>query len=186
MNKEKEIMANKTEESRRLPPFDQEAEMALLGALLVDDRAVGKITSIMDRERACWFYVPSHQVLFGCILDMKCANLDPTDTVLLVHELRRRSQLEFVGDVEYLKRLAKCATKPYNVEFYARIVRDAGRLRDIIRACGEIICLCYDVAAPEDVVSFARDCLDLLSKGIPWALRETSLEKPSEVMESQG
>jgi len=60
------------------------------------------------------------------------------DLIVVSDELRRRNLLEYVGGQDYMIQLAESFADWANAEHYARIVRDKGMLRDLIRCAGEI------------------------------------------------
>ena len=123
--------------SDRLPPQSIEAEMSLLGSMMLDREAVGDVLSIIRREDSPWFYRPDHRVLFETLLDLYDAN-QPIDLVILAEELKRRNLLEQVGGADYIVACAQSVPTSVNAEHYAKIVRDKGLLRDLIRCAGEI------------------------------------------------
>ena len=48
----------------RLPPQDLDAEMALLGSMMMSRDAIAEAIPIIGRGDAGWFYLPVHQRLF--------------------------------------------------------------------------------------------------------------------------
>lgn len=130
----------------RIPPHDLDAEMALLGSMMLDRQAVEAALDVIRREDARWFYRPDHQILFPVLIDIYDRN-KPIDLIVVQDELKRRGQLEQVGGVDYLVNLAESVPTWVNAEHYARIVRDKGMLRDLIRCSGEISETAYADAA---------------------------------------
>lgn len=131
----------------RQPPQDLEAEMSLLGALLLDGDAVGPVLEIIPREEAHRFYHPDHRRLYELLVDLFDAG-QPVDAVVVRDELIRRNQLDQVGGIEYLVRLTESVPSSANCEHYARIVRDKGTLRDLIRCTGEVLEAAYEARQP--------------------------------------
>lgn len=121
----------------RMPPQSLEAEMSLLGSLMLDREAVGDIVSIIGRGDVHWFYRPDHRLIFETLVDLYDAN-QPIDLVILRNELEKRNLLEQAGGVEYLVACAESVPTAVNAEHYARIVRDKGLLRDLISCVSEI------------------------------------------------
>src|SRR4051794_19705678 len=74
--------------SARLPPQDLHAEMALLGAMMLDREAVGLVLQIIPREEATRFYRPDHQKLFATLIDVYDAG-KAMDLVVVRDELER-------------------------------------------------------------------------------------------------
>lgn len=139
---------------QRIPPQDADAEMALLGSMMMDRDAIAEAVDIIGREQARWLYLPAHQKLFEVLLDIYDDPSKAIDLIVVSDELRRRDLFEAVGGQDYLIQLAESFADWSNAEYYARIVRDKGLLRDLIRCAGRITDQAY--AGVEE----ARDVLD--------------------------
>jgi replicative DNA helicase len=124
-------------EAVRVPPHDLDAERNLLGSMLLNRDAIGEVVSIIAKVESHWFYREDHRQLFEVLIDLYDAN-QPMDLAVVADELRRRKLLEKVGGVAYVIRLAESVGSWVNAPYYARIVRDKGMLRDLIRCTGEI------------------------------------------------
>ena len=122
----------------RIPPQDLDAEMALLGSMMMSRDAVSDVIPIIGRDDSGWFYLPAHQKLYEVLLDMYDDPGTAIDLVPVSDELRRRDLFDFIGGHEYMIQLAESFADWANAEFYAKIVRDKGMLRDLIRCAGEI------------------------------------------------
>jgi len=124
----------------RIPPQSLEAEMCTLGSMILDVECIGEVLPIVRAEH---FYRQEHQWVYEALVvlyDQKRA----ADLVLLRDELKRRGQLEPVGGVEYLVRLAESVPSSANAVHYAQIVRDKGMLRSLIQASSEICAEAYE------------------------------------------
>ncbi|MCP4710772.1 MAG: replicative DNA helicase [Planctomycetes bacterium] len=124
----------------RVPPQSIEAEICTLGSMVLDVDGIGDIVGLLRAEH---FYRGDHQLIYDALLhlyDQKKA----VDLVLLRDELKRRGQLEQVGDVDYLVSLAESVPSAANATYYARIVRDKAMLRELISISGEINSLAYE------------------------------------------
>ena len=131
----------------RIPPHSIEAEMSLLGALLLDRDAITEILPIIGREESRWFYRPNHEQLFRAVVDIYDNN-KPVDVITLPEELQQRDLLEQIGGVSYLVTLAESVPSAANAEHYARILREKGMLRELIRCSGEICDAAYATNRP--------------------------------------
>ncbi len=123
---------------QRVPPQDLDAEKALLGSLMMSRNAIADVIPIIGREDCEWFYVPAHQKIFVTLLDMYDDPTKAIDLIVVSDELRRRDLFDIVGGQDYLIQLAESFADWANAEYYAKIVRDKGMLRDLIRCAGEI------------------------------------------------
>jgi replicative DNA helicase len=129
----------------RVPPQNIEAEQAVLGAILLQTEAL--ITS-MERLRDEDFYNPAHQLIFEAMVELGEAS-QPIDLVTLTAYLQDRHQLEEIGGVSYLARLANSVPTAANVDYYAQIVEEKSMLRRLIRTATNIVSNGY--AAEDDV-----------------------------------
>ncbi len=137
----------------RVPPQDIEAEMSLLGAMMLNRDAIGDILPHIHRNESERLYRPDHRKLFVVLVDMYDRG-DPVDLITVRNELGRRELLEEVGGVDYLVQLAESVPSHLHAEHYARLVRDKAMLRDLIGASTRITDEAYNHHEE------ARDILD--------------------------
>ena len=116
------------------PPQNVEAEVALLGSIILNNEVAGEVIRFVDRDS---FYRPAHQILFDVIVELYDAR-KPIDLVILRDELARRNVLDRVGGIEYLTQLADAVPSSANAEYYAGIVRDKAVRRQLMEACEKI------------------------------------------------
>jgi replicative DNA helicase len=138
----------------RIPPQDLEAERNLLGSMMLNRNAIPGVLSVINRNESEWFYRPDHRKLFETLIDIYDDD-HPMDLVVVRNELRRRNLLDEVGGVPYIVQLAESVGSWAHAEHYARIVRDKGLLRDVIRAATQIA---------EDAYAESDPTADLLDK----------------------
>ncbi len=120
-----------------LPPHNIDAEMSLLGSMMLDRDAISNILPIIGREDKHWFYRPDHELLFDALIDIYDANRE-IDLVTVSDHLRQKQLLDQVGGLAYLVTLAESVPSAANAEHYAKIVCDKGMLRDLIRCVSQI------------------------------------------------
>ncbi len=114
--------------SLRVPPHSVEAEQAVIGGLLLDNRAWETIADkLVDED----FYRNDHRMLFAAIRELESRN-EPFDAVTLSQRLEQNGQLEQAGGLLYLGRLAKDTPSASNILAYANIVREKSVLRQLI------------------------------------------------------
>ncbi|MDO4855601.1 MAG: replicative DNA helicase [Limosilactobacillus gorillae] len=154
-------MDNRPEISRT-PPKNSEAEQAVLGAILLKDDA---IVDAMEYVSADDFYSRQHQILFKTMVALNDDD-KPIDVVSMQVELNRRNQLEAVGGIQYLAKLAGAVPTAADVGFYAKIVHDKASLRNLIDTATKIVSESYedndDVAdlldrAEQSILNVAED-----------------------------
>ncbi len=140
----------------RVPPHSIDAEMALLGSMMIDKEAIANVVPLLGRDESHWFYRPDHEQLFNVLVDLYDDN-KAIDLEIMRDELTRRDLLKQLGDVDYLVTLAESVPSAANAEHYARIVRDKGLLRDLIRCVDEIRRDAYaDKEKTEDLLDMAE------------------------------
>ena len=121
-------MGSSQMEDRSVPPHSIEAEVCLLGSMILD---VSCIDVAVQITKSGHFYRPAHEIVFDALVDMRDRS-DPVDLVLLREEITKRGLLDRVGGVEYLVALVEGVPTAANAEYYARIVRDKAILRELI------------------------------------------------------
>ena len=129
----------------KLTPQNIEAEMSLLGALLLDKDAMIKIADIVHSED---FYKDSHRIIFDAMLELY-ARHDPIDLLSLGNKLEEKKKLEEIGGRTYLATLTNTVPTSSHVLHYAQIVQKKASLRRLINVSAEISQLGYTEA--EDV-----------------------------------
>ncbi len=128
-------MTGMTEQSElrpgyRNPPHSREAEESIIGAVLL---SVDAVNEVMDHIHPEDFYVPAHQAIFEGIRELFDSN-QAIDAVTVSEVLRRRGELEKVGGVQYLARLVDIVPSTSNISYYAGIVEEHAKRRELIRA----------------------------------------------------
>jgi replicative DNA helicase len=124
----------------RMPPHSVEAEQAVLGGLMLDNRGWD---AIADRVTADDFYRRDHQLIFAGIADL-AARSEPFDAVTLSEALERKGQSEEAGGLIYLAGLVRDTPSAANIRAYAEIVRNRSVLRKLISVGGAIANSAYD------------------------------------------
>src|SRR5512136_663857 len=87
--------------AQRLPPQSLEAEVSVLGGVLLDNEALNRVLEIMGEGD---FYRESHRKIFSAILHLY-EQSEPADLITLSEVLKKRAELEEVGGIEYLNSL---------------------------------------------------------------------------------
>jgi replicative DNA helicase len=135
----------------KMPPHSQEAEQAVIGALMIDHRAWDRIS---DRLVSKDFYRFDHQLIFQAMTELAARN-QPFDVVTVADNLKMRQQLEAAGGEGYLFELAQNTPTAANVVAYADIVRERAILRQLITVGTSIIEKAYEVSGQD-----SKDLLD--------------------------
>ena len=118
----------------KVPPHSIEAEQAVLGGLMLDNRAWEKIADLVTEVD---FYRRDHRLIFRSIANLE-ANDQPFDVVTLSEQLGKNNEQEDAGGLAYLGRLAKETPSAANIKAYAEIVRERSVLRQMIEVGTDI------------------------------------------------
>ncbi len=125
--------------AEKLPPFDVEAEEAVIASLLVDEEAIGRVEGIVQPED---FYRDQNRWAYDACLALWSRN-EPINQVTLAHELARREKLDDVGGLPYLARITMELATPVGVEHYATIVKRDATYRAMITVGSQIVQMAY-------------------------------------------
>ncbi len=133
------------QEAYRHVPYDIEIEQALLGAILVDNQALERVSSTLKPEH---FYDPLHQRLYE-VMSAQAEKGGMVITPLTLHAAMKADPgLQEVGGHAYLAGLAQAAPAMPNVRDFARILHDLGVRRGLIRIGEDVVNNAYE--APHD------------------------------------
>ncbi|MDI6778112.1 MAG: replicative DNA helicase [Patescibacteria group bacterium] len=129
----------------RLPPQNLEAEMSVLGSLMLDKDAIIKIADLVRPDD---FYKDANRLIYEMMLEL-FEDREPIDVLSLSNKLEEKKKLEEVGGSSYLTDLVNSVPTASNVVHYAKVVQKKSLLRRLIGAASEILELGYEEA--EDV-----------------------------------
>jgi replicative DNA helicase len=133
--------------TQRIPPHNVDAEASLLGAMMLSEEA---IAIVLERGLVSDdFYKPAHRHIFDAIRSLSVAG-EPVDPVTVGEALRRAALLEGIGGLDTLLRLQNATPAISSAEHYAKIVRDAAKLRRVITAAAAIAEIAYSEPADVD------------------------------------
>lgn len=142
--------------TERVPPQALEAEISLLGAVLIDQEAIYKI---IDFLKPGDFYKKAHQKIYQSMMKLS-EKSEPSDVITLTNELKSKGELEGVGGAAYLAQLAASVASSASIFHYAKIIREKAMLRTLIHVTTDILEEGY--VGCEDV----EDFLDRAEKSI--------------------
>jgi len=116
----------------RTPPHSFAAEMALLGAILSDNRILDKLTLIPDH-----FADPANGHIFEVASSM-IAKGQTADPITLKDYFEQDGALNDVGGTQYLAALVNASLAAINIEDYANIIKDRHTRRRLILTAEDI------------------------------------------------
>jgi replicative DNA helicase len=129
-----EQKTNITSPYLRMPPQDLEAEMSVLGSVMLDGNAIVQIVDILIPED---FYREDHSLIYGAMCDL-FSQQAPIDVRSVGSRLKEKQELEKIGGHSYLTELVNCVPSVSNAKHYAEIVRKKSILRHLIEAANHI------------------------------------------------
>jgi replicative DNA helicase len=136
----------------RILPHNLEAEMALLGALLVDNRTLENVGDLIKPQ---YFYAPVHQRIYDAILKM-VDRAQTADPITLRPYFEKDAELEERGGAQYLVDLAASVVSVINAHNYARFIREMYMRRELITIGQDLV----NEAFEADIDANAQDCLE--------------------------
>jgi DnaB-like helicase N terminal domain/AAA domain len=157
------------DEPPRLPPRNVEAEQALLGALLRDNRAYASVADIVRRED---FSLEVHGRIFAVIGNVIAHGTEANSTMLR-HIFDGDRALRERGGGAYIGQLAESAVTISNAPDYARVIVDLARRRGCIAALEDGLDDLYAVDGLENATAIdarLRARLDEIGSSAPGRL----------------
>ncbi|QQO08079.1 replicative DNA helicase [Breznakiella homolactica] len=124
----------------KIPPHNDEAEQATLGALLLDEDAVATAIQYLRPED---FYSNANRRVFHAILNLYNKGLK-ADIITVTEELRQSGELDQAGGPAYVASLTNVVPSSANIDYYAKIVQDGSLRRNLLKVSGEINVKSYD------------------------------------------
>lgn len=127
----------------REPPHSVEAERAVLGAMLINNDAVGVGIEILGTKAEETFYAPAHQRVYDTMVRL-FQESTPVDATTVTARFVHEGTLEEAGGAVFIGELMNAVPTSANIEHYAKIVLNAAVLRRLITACSDVTQAAYD------------------------------------------
>ena len=129
-----------------LPPQNLEAEMAVLGSMMLDEKAISVVIELVEEN---YFYKENHRNVFEGICNLY-NNSKAVDLVTVSDELKRLGLLDSIGGVSFLTELVNSVPSAANVVHYAHLVKEKSILRALINNAACITSLAYEYEGDVD------------------------------------
>lgn len=174
----------------KVPPHDLEAEVSVLGAILIDSEA---IVTVSEKLKADAFYLDSHAQIYTAMLDLY-EKREPIDAITLSSRLKKMRKLKAVGGASKIAELSNSVSTAANVAHYAKLVHSSGVKRKLISLSARIGSLAFDASqelqdivdkVEEEVFSVSKEHAQRSFVGIKDVLTE-SFERIDELQHSGG
>ncbi|PLV60120.1 replicative DNA helicase [Thermotoga sp. KOL6] len=118
----------------RVPPHNLEAEIAVLGSILIDPSVINDVLEIISYED---FYLKKHQYIFKAMEELYDEG-KPVDVVSVCDKLQSMGKLEEVGGDIEVAQLAEAVPSSAHAVHYAEIVKEKSILRKLIEISRKI------------------------------------------------
>ena len=136
---------NPAPSGRMLPPQNIEAEQAVLGTVLIQDKALLKVIDLLQPGD---FYRDAHKTIYAAMMALFDKH-EPHDLITVTGLLSDQNKLEDVGGAAYLASLTDIIPFTGTLVHHARIIRKKSILRRLIQTSTEVAARCYD--AQDDI-----------------------------------
>jgi len=136
----------------RLPPQNLEAEMSVLGGVLLENEALNRALEVLRPED---FYREAHRKIFAALITLSERN-EPADLVTLTAVLKNRDALDEVGGSSYLSTLVDFVPTAANINYYCKIVKEKAISRELIKVATEIASRGYEGGEVEASLDWAE------------------------------
>ncbi|MDO8507493.1 MAG: replicative DNA helicase [bacterium] len=124
----------------RIPPHNEEAEVSVLGSILLEKDAIIKVADILTEDD---FYSEAHRRIYGMMIEL-FEHHQPIDLVTLTNKLTEKQLLEGVGGAGYISTLVNSVPSAANIVHYAKIIADKALLRRLIESSNDIASMAYN------------------------------------------
>lgn len=126
--------------SYKIPPHNNEAELSIIGGIMVEPEAYDMVSDIISAED---FYKAAHQKIFAAITELN-AKSQPADIITISNHLSHKKELDAIGGPSALAEILNQVPAAINLRGYAEIVKEKSLLRKLIHANGEIMSEAYE------------------------------------------
>lgn len=151
--------------SMRQPPQNQEAERALLGAILASPRAYHAVSDFLEPQH---FIDPLHQTIFAA-----CARRISAGQVADAVTLKDEVDLSEVGGAGYLAQLLMAMVGVNTAAGYGQAIKDAWVRRSVIEIGAELVSAAFDQTPDQSTSQLAADAFGKLTA----AMENSSVRK---------
>ncbi len=135
-------MERKLKPTLRIPPYNEEAEKALLGSVMLRGEVLFEVTDLVQTPS---FYSEKHRMIFETMLEL-FAKRNPTDMLAVAARLKEKNILDEIGGNSYLSELVNSVPSAANASYYAQIIQKKFISRNLIAAADFISSLGYEEA----------------------------------------
>lgn len=150
-DKSKEKKEKKTslyKEEIKMPPQNIEAEVSVLGALMIDKNAITRIADVLKAEN---FYKDKNRQIYEAMIELY-QEQQPIDILSVSSKLKEKKILKEIGGRSYLTDLINSVATASNIVSHAKLIQKKSILRKLIESASEIVNLGYEEDKPLDEI----------------------------------
>ncbi|HEY5695819.1 MAG TPA: replicative DNA helicase, partial [Candidatus Saccharimonadales bacterium] len=133
-------MSAKEVPTGKVPPQNIDAEMSLLGAVLIDEEVLADVSELVSSKD---FYDKRHRMIFSGMMRLYERH-KPVDLLTLTDELKKKDEFDTVGGTAYLTELTNYVPTAAHAEAYGELVAQKAVRRRLIKASAEISEMGFD------------------------------------------
>lgn len=165
----------------RIPPYNLDAERAVLGACLLEREALMLVVESLSSDD---FYDPRHKLAFDTIMKMVTQD-SAVDSITFREEIAKEGIEERLGGSSFIAALVDAVTTTVNIEYHIGIVRDKSVHRGLIRVGGEITVLGYseDVGIDAALETAEQKVFEIARSGKTTTIKDAKRSVASAVKE---
>ena len=134
------IMGTTIQNRLRIPPQNLEAEMAMLGSVMLRPEALYDIADIISLDS---FYSDKHRIIYDTMMEL-LTKRQPIDLLSVSAKLKEKNWLDQIGGNTYLTELVNVVPSSANIVYYSQIVQKKFMMRRLIEASDHINQIGYD------------------------------------------
>ena len=153
---EQQNTSGQAEIFQNVPPHDDAAELAVLGAMFLDREAASLALEMLTGED---FYRPDHRQVFEAAEELYHSGV-PIDMITVKNKLEEKQVFEQIGGLPFLANISTSVDSSANMRHYAAIVEEKSVLRRLIRTANNISQMSYEGKTDVNAI------MDTAEKGI--------------------
>lgn len=134
------VPASVTLASKMIPPQNIEAEQAVLGTILLQDKALLHVIESLSPDD---FYRDAHKTIYAAMLAL-FERREPHDLITVTGLLNDQNKLDEIGGASYLASLTDVIPFTGSLVHHAQIIRKKSVLRRLIQSASEVAARCFD------------------------------------------
>jgi len=164
-------------EKNIIVPFDCDTEEVILGAMLLEKKAMPEAVQYLRTEM---FYYDNHRIIFAAMLRMYNERKD-IDIITVADELRRSNELDKVGGPYYITKLCNQVASSAHLQYHCLILKDLFLRREVIKGLGKLFSTAQDMTI--DITDVVCNMQELASQVEKDAVKADNLRDMETLME---